>query len=241
MTIEIAAPREALDEKMRVAARAIFDVLSQRAKLEPLVIGLCGGRSVVGLLGALLTESREQPRDILERIQFFMVDERIVPLTDAQSNFGSLKELFFDKLLQDGSIRSEQLHPFVGTLAHSQEACRGYAAELERFGGRFDVVVLGMGEDGHVAGLFPHHPLLEERSRGFLAFSDSPKPPPERMTASASLVCASTLSILLALGEGKRAAWDSFKNPARSVAECPAKMVLDTARCLVVTDLADGD
>lgn len=239
MTIEIAAPKEALNEKMRVAARAIFDVLSQRSKSEPLVIGLCGGRSVVGLLGALLTESREQPHDILERIHFFMVDERIVPLTDAHSNFGGLKELFFDRLVQDGLIRPEQLHPFVATIARSQEACRSYASELERLGGRFDVVVLGMGEDGHVAGLFPHHPLLQERNRGFLAFTDSPKPPPERMTASVPLLCASTLSILLALGEAKRAAWDSFKSSAGGVAECPAKMVLDTARCLVVTDLAD--
>ena len=123
-------------------------------------------------------------------------------------------------------------------MESAPRACQEYLAELQRFGGEFAVVVLGMGEDGHVAGLFPQHPLLATKEQGFLSFSDSPKPPPQRMTASVPLVCASSRAVLLALGEGKRAAWEAFQNPANAVADCPARMVHQGSRCLVVTDLA---
>jgi len=109
--------------------------------------------------------------------------------------------------------------------------------ELKLVGGRFDVVVLGMGEDGHVAGLFPRHPALVQPGRSFIPFFDSPKPPPERVTASRELVTTASLVVLLALGEAKRAAWDAFSSSAVTVVECPAKMVEAMERCVVVSDL----
>jgi 6-phosphogluconolactonase len=237
MAIEIAAPHESLETKLQVAARTIFHVLAKKPAGEPLTVGLCGGRSVVGLLGALLAESHAQPQDILSRIHFFMVDERVVPLDDPNSNYGGLYGLFFEKLIRDGLIQPEQLHPFVARMESAPQVCQEYFSELQRFGGEFDVVVLGMGEDGHVAGLFPRHSVLAAQEKGFLSFSDSPKPPPQRMTASVPLVCSSSLAILLALGEGKRAAWEAFQDPANTVADCPACMVHHVDRCLVVTDL----
>lgn len=237
MTIEIAAPHESLETKLQVAARTIFQVLAKKPAGAPLAVGLCGGRSVVGLLGALLAESHTQPKDILARIHFFMVDERIVPLEDQNSNYGGLYGLFFEKLIRDGLIQSNQLHPFVASVESAPRVCQEYFSELKRFGGEFAVVVLGMGEDGHVAGLFPRHPLLAAQEQGFLSFSDSPKPPPQRMTATVPLLCSSSLAILLALGEGKRTAWEAFQNPANTVADCPACMVHHVERCLVVTDL----
>ncbi|MEY4668780.1 MAG: hypothetical protein RL518_1479 [Pseudomonadota bacterium] len=237
MTATVIRSQGNLEGALRQVAQKIFAVCKAKGSDEPLVVGLCGGRSVVGLLGALQIESAHQPRDLLGRIQFFMVDERLVPLTDDQSNYGGLKRLLFDKLVEHGVISQRQLHPFVMNAAHSDFGCSNYRDELRSLGGKFTVVVLGVGEDGHIAGLFPHHPALAERSETFLYFHDSPKPPADRMTASSALITGADLSIILALGEGKRAAWTAFNDSSVSAEACPSKLALEAGECLVVTDL----
>jgi 6-phosphogluconolactonase/glucosamine-6-phosphate isomerase/deaminase len=99
MAVMIIKAKDALEAALQETARNIFAVSATKTPTGPIVIGLCGGRSVVGLLGALLKESQNQPKDILGRLHFFMVDERLVPLTDEQSNYGGLKKLLFDSLL----------------------------------------------------------------------------------------------------------------------------------------------
>lgn len=226
-----------LEGALRQVAQKIFAVCKAKGPQEPLVLGLCGGRSVVGLLSALQAESPNQPRDLLGRIQFFMVDERLVPLTDEQSNYGGLKRLLFDNLVEQGAISETQLHPFVTVPAQSDFGCGRYRDELRSVGGRFTVVVLGVGEDGHIAGLFPHHPALAEKGETFTHFHDSPKPPADRMTASPALIKGAELSVILALGEGKRAAWTAFNDNGVAVEACPSKLALKSRECVVVTDL----
>lgn len=226
-----------LDGALRQVAQKIFAVCKAKTAQEPLVVGLCGGRSVVGLLGALQAESVNQPRDLLGRIQFFMVDERLVPLTDDQSNYGGLKRLLFDNLVEQGVISAKQLHPFVTDTAKNDFGCSSYREELRTVGGKFTVVVLGVGEDGHIAGLFPHHPALAEKGEAFVHFHDSPKPPADRMSASPALITSAELSVILALGEGKRAAWTAFNNSGVAVEACPSKLALKAKECVVVTDL----
>ena len=237
MTATVIRSQGNLEGALSQVARKIFAVCSSKGPQEPLVVGLCGGRSVVGLLGALQTESANQPRDLLGRIQFFMVDERLVPLTDDQSNYGGLKRLLFDKLVEQGAILGGQLHPFVTDTAQSDFGCKAYGAELLSLGGKFTVVVLGVGEDGHIAGLFPNHPALTDKGEIFVHFHDSPKPPADRMSASPSLITGAELSVILALGEGKRAAWNAFNDNSVAVEACPSKLALKAKECLVVTDL----
>lgn len=237
-TETIRAGAGAIDAALREAARRIFVALKSQPQEAPLTIGLCGGRSVVGLLSALEQESHDQPRDLLARVQFFMVDERLVPLSDEQSNFGGLKKLLFDKLVSEGAISASQLHPFIPDSSAPDYGCAAYLKELERFGGRFTVVVLGVGEDGHVAGLFPSHPALNETARGFFPFFDSPKPPPARMTAGKALVTSADLSLVLLLGEGKRAAWATFSAAAVPPSQCPALLATGARQCVVITDLS---
>lgn len=237
MSMNVIRAQGNLDGALRQVAQKIFAVCKAKGAHEPLVVGLCGGRSVVGLLGALHAESASQPRDLLGRIQFFMVDERLVPLADEQSNYGGLKRLLFDSLVSEGAISEKQLHPFVTDPSQSDYGCGAYEKELSSFGGKFTVVVLGVGEDGHIAGLFPHHPVLREKGSTFLHFHDSPKPPADRMTASSSLVTGSELSVVLALGEAKRSAWEAFNDNSVAVEACPSKLAGAAGECLVVTDL----
>jgi 6-phosphogluconolactonase len=97
--------------------------------------------------------------------------------------------------------------------------------------------VVGVGEDGHIAGLFPHHPALAEKGEVFVYFHDSPKPPADRMSASAPLITGAELSVVLLFGEGKRAAWNAFNDNSVAVEACPSKLARKAKECLVVTDL----
>lgn len=227
-----------LSQQIEYSVSAIFEVLAALPKEAPLAIGLCGGRSVVGVLQELVRASVTQPQELMQRLHFFMVDERIVPLTDPDSNFGGLKRQLFDQLIAQGLIRENQLHPFSASLDDAPQRCEEYYRELEGFGGSFSVVVLGVGEDGHIAGLFPRHPVLGQSTTGFACFFDSPKPPPARMTATRALIEKSSLAVLLALGEGKRQAWVDFNDTHSSVQDCPARMVKEIGEYLIVTDLA---
>jgi 6-phosphogluconolactonase len=69
-----------------------------------------------------------------------------------------------------------------------------------------DVAMLGIGEDGHVASLFAHHPGLETRGRACVAVHDAPKPPPERVTLTIDVLRAARRVLVLATGAGKAGA-----------------------------------
>lgn len=236
--IQHLSARSDLAATMSAVARRILDVVqAQPADVTP-VVGLCGGRSVGALLGALSTELQHRRHDVVRRLQLFMVDERLVPLTDAQSNYGALARESFDPLVAAGVLRRDQLHPFVADPTASDHGCGGYTREFNQYGGRFTVVVLGVGEDGHVAGLFPRHPVLQRAEPVFFSFYDSPKPPAGRMTAGLTLVRGAQLGVVLALGEGKREAWQRMLQAKTELEECPAVLVRELPEALVVTDLA---
>ena len=237
MATEVLHVTESLEQTCRNLVKKMLDVLYAKPLEAPLAIGLCGGRSVVGLLDALEQELREAPTSFVSRLHFFLVDERLVPLEHSDSNYGALYTQSFAKLIDDQILQKEQLHPFLFDTSALGEACAEYHNQLDRCGGGFSVVILGMGEDGHVASLFPHHPLLSDERDGFVTISDSPKPPPARMTASRRLLEGSSIGILLALGEGKRGAWENFNVPGQSIAECPALVVRSMEQVYIVTDL----
>ncbi len=115
------------------------------------------------------------------RTDFFWCDERAVPPTDPESNFGVAHRLW----LQPAGVPEGRIHRMEADVADPSAAAEAYAATMVRVLGqppRFDVVFLGMGPDGHICSLFPGHPLLEERERTVAVVLDSPKPPAARLT-----------------------------------------------------------
>lgn len=225
-----------LETLFSLAARALLADIQALSK-EKVVVAVPGGRSVVGLLVAMESMKEELPKDFWGRLEFFMVDERLVPLTSEDSNFKLVNEKFFSNALEAGLLKRSQLHPFIVNLDAADYGLSEYSEELNRCGGKFDVVVLGVGEDAHIGALFPNHASITNTSLQFLAMTNSPKPPPLRMTASRSLISGAAVAYALFTGEAKREALEKYRDKRISLEQCPVKLIDTVSKSVLVTDL----
>ena len=136
-----------------------------------------------------------------KQVRFFWADERVVPLSDPESNYGMAASLW----LAPAGVPASSVYPMPvdGDL---DTAAGAYASELMRVLGAsavLDLVLLGMGPDGHVASLFPGHSVLTERDRLVAAVTDSPKPPPRRLTLTMPALARARRVIVVAFGGSK--------------------------------------
>lgn len=158
--------------------------------------GVAGG-SVTAALGAVRLALGSR----WAKVKLTWVDERLVKQADPLSNRGEAYRagalerhgpLFELPLVEDGES---------GAAAVRRVSAQ-FTSELQ---GGLDVALLGMGEDGHVASLFPGHRLLDERSHDFAWLDDAPKPPGERVTMTLRVLAQPSLTrVVLATGVGKR-------------------------------------
>jgi 6-phosphogluconolactonase len=169
-----------------------------------------------------------------EAVEFFWGDERAVGPQDPDSNYGLAKRLLLDPVHAD----SRRVHRMAGEGADLEAAAQAYEAEMVRVLGnppRINLVVLGLGPEGHVCSLFPGHPLLRERVRHVAAITDSPKPPPRRITLTMRpLELAGTICVA-GFGDSKAEAIGAALE--RPDSQIPAALALRAARrALVLID-----
>lgn len=131
------------------------------------------------------------------RLFVYWSDERQVPLDDPASNYAMAKAALLDHV----AIPPEQIFPLVGDPQPAIDRVPKDETGLPRF----DVIHLGMGEDGHTASLFPGHPALQYQSV-VVAVLNAPKPPPERLTLSLPALNAGRAVLFMVQGAGKRQA-----------------------------------
>ena len=129
-------------------------------------------------------------------VDFYFVDERFVPPEHPDSNY----LLASQTLLKPLGVSSDQVFRMQGEREDREQAARDYERLLPEV---LDVAVIGMGEDGHTASLFPGHAALQETQRRVLAVV-GPKPPPWRMTLTLPVLQATRKVLGLVVGEGKR-------------------------------------
>lgn len=150
-------------------------------------------------------------------------DERFVAPDSSERNARAARAAFLD------AVGATQVHemPSTADAVDVEAGAAAYAATLRgQGGGEFEVVMLGVGPDGHVASLFPGHPQLDVDDQVAVAVTDSPKPPPERITLTYSTLNRSRSIWLLVSGEAKAEAvaaaladdGDLHDTPARGVA-----------------------
>ncbi len=136
-------------------------------------------------------------------VHLWLGDERCVPADDPAANQRMVRESLL------GALRAGEhpvLHAVRGEL-EPEDAAWLYASEIVRAMGekpQFDLVLLGLGEDGHTASLFPGDPVAGCEHAPVLPVRGAPKPPAERITLSLPVVRQARFTLLLATGEGKR-------------------------------------
>ena len=173
-----------------------------------------------------------------EGVHVWFADERCVGPDDAESNYRLARET----LLDAAGIAPERVHRMKGELGPAGGA-RDYERELlatlgeEEVPPVLDLVVLGIGPDGHVASLFPGAPALEAGAGAIChGVTDSPKPPPERITLSLAVLHAARGCLLLATGAGKADAVDAMLGePSKHV---PASLLRRERLTVMVDDAA---
>jgi 6-phosphogluconolactonase len=141
------------------------------------------------------------------------VDERVVPVSDPESNQKAARDLWLSHLAGPGP---RVIAPPVAMGGVAQVAAAWQAALVTTLGSppRLDVAVLGVGADGHVASLFPSHPVLECLDVWVAGVSDSPKPPPSRVTLTLATLAHAREVWIVAFGGSKAAAIaDARGNP----------------------------
>ncbi len=117
-------------------------------------------------------------------------DERFLPDEDPDRNETQAREALVDELVSAGALPADHVHAMapLGVTATPEDSAAAYAAELARFAPvgesvpAFDVLLFGMGPDGHVASLFPGHSALDLTGVATVGVHGSPKPPPERVS-----------------------------------------------------------
>ena len=129
------------------------------------------------------------------RIHLLWSDERCVPPGDPQSNYRMVRESLLDRV----PIQAGNIFPIDGTL-DSERSAREYSAILGE--DPLDLILLGMGDDGHTASLFPDTPRLREETRPVIS-TRSPLPPVNRVSLSLRTINAARRVVFLVLGEQK--------------------------------------
>jgi len=192
-----------------VAARFITKIIDVLDDLGEANVCLTGGTMGSAVLAAINSSPARDSVD-WSRITFWWGDERYLPLGDPDRNDTQSREALLDHLgLDAAQIKSL---PAPGDQADIQQAALHYERELAdaaNDGGRyprFDITFLGVGPDGHIASLFPDHTAVRETQRVVVAETDSPKPPPERLTLTLPVINSSDRIWLVLAGSDKASA-----------------------------------
>lgn len=174
------------------------------------LLALAGG-STPKKLYQLLTTSPWRDQINWQHWHVFLGDERMVPPEHKDSNYGMAR----DALLAHVPLDAVQIHPVPTDAGSPDDVASRYEAELRGFltvsageWPRFDLVLLGMGSDGHTASLFPGMPSLDETARMVVASPPGVLPPPvDRITLTLPVINAARAVAFLVAGADKRDAF----------------------------------
>ena len=157
-------------------------------------LGLSGGRTALRLFEAL---RRSEFRDVQwSGVQVLFADERAVSADHPDSNYRLVREALLEPL----GVPLANAHRMEADAADLEAAARAYEPHFEA---RLDLLVLGVGEDGHTASIFPGSPLVLERRRWVAAVVDSPKPPPRRLTITPRVIREAREVVVMVTGADK--------------------------------------
>lgn len=213
-------PSEAAQAAAREVVAAFSDSLADPGRFR---VALSGG-STPRLLFDRLASAAFRPLVDWTRARVFFVDERCVPPGDERSNYRLAKERLLDPLrVPAGNVfrmRGEE-EPSRAALEYEKVLRREFAGEDSA---RLDLVLLGLGPDGHTASLFPGTRAVAERRR-WVAANDVPQLSERRLTLTLPVLNAGRRVVFLVVGEEKRRAVAAVLRSRRASRRLPASLV----------------
>jgi len=203
-------------------ARAVEQAVSERGRA---FIALSGG-TTPKQMGSILAREPYRSRIPWDRVHVFWGDERWVPLGSPESNAGEARRGFLNLV----PIPLKNVHPWDTTAESPREAAAAYEGLLrEQFGEssgipRFDLVLLGMGDDGHTASLFPETDALVADGR-LAAANYVPRMDASRLTLTAPLLNAGREILFLVGGPGKADTLEAVLEGPELPANFPVQLI----------------
>ncbi|HEX5222274.1 MAG TPA: 6-phosphogluconolactonase [Verrucomicrobiae bacterium] len=218
-----------------VAAAWLDEIAAANGSRARHCVALSGGRITLKFFALVLEQARTRAVSF-GNVHFFWADERCVPPDDPESNFAAADKHFFQPLGAAANIhriRGEDVPTVAATLA--QEEMLRIVPRNAAGQPVLDLIFLGMGEDGHVASLFPGEPESFVGDQAvYRAISNSPKPPPNRVTLGYAAIAAAQKVWVLASGAGKETA---LRESLKPDGQTPLARVLRSSKATVFTDI----
>ncbi|MFE6650034.1 6-phosphogluconolactonase [Nocardioides sp. NPDC057772] len=220
---------EVHDTAEALASAVAGEFLSRLADLQA-----AGDVPTIGLTGGTIAEAihREIARLAPESgvdwgaVEFFFGDERYVAADSPDRNAGQARAAF----LTEVGVPDHRIHemPSTDSGLSVDEAAAQFSEDVRSHGsGGFDILMLGVGPDGHIASLFPGFPQLDAKDAIAVGVTGSPKPPPERITFTFEALRRSSTVWFLVSGEGKAEAV-AKAHAGAPISEIPATGVVGT-------------
>jgi 6-phosphogluconolactonase len=222
--IEVSTDKRALFENTaKLISDAAHDAIARQGRFS---FVLTGGSTPKGLY-ELLASDAWRSRIEWSKVHLFWGDERFVPATDAQSNYGMAKAALIDRI----KLPAQNIHRIVTENTTPDSCASNYEADIREFFSAsrgtfpsFDVVLNGMGSNRHVLSLFPGRPTLHEKSK--LVVADYiPEVSIDRITMTAPLVNAAREVVMLVAGSDKAEALRDVLYGPQDVENKPAQLI----------------
>lgn len=216
-------PEAVADEAASQVAELADRAIASRGRF---VVSLSGG-STPRAMHARLASANRGAID-WSRVDFYWSDDRLVPAGDPDSNYRMARETLLDPL----GIDPARVHRILGESADAGAAATAYARDLEASvpieGGVpvFDLVLLGIGADGHTASLFPFTPALDVSDR-WVVPGRAPRPPLDRVTLTFPVIHAARAVRVLVTGADKRDTLAEVLHGTADPRRLPAQRIMD--------------
>jgi 6-phosphogluconolactonase len=213
-----------ISELSQYAARSFIEIANESIQERGRFLVALSGGSTPMRLYELLGNQFQNEVD-WSRIHFFWGDERCVPVDDAGNSYEQTKKVLFDKI----NIPNENTHRILSEL-EPDSAARAYADTLKVFADpplawpRFDLALLGMGDDGHTASLFPNSPM-EVDSPALAVTANYQDRPANRVTLTPKVLNTSRNIIFLVAGKAKSVTLSKVLGDSYMPEELPAQRI----------------
>jgi 6-phosphogluconolactonase len=226
-----ALSRGALEELLRV----MRDALKQRGRFA---IALAGGNTPAKMYALWAEAGNHGVSTPWDKVHLFWGDERYVPVDSPLSNYRMARETLIERV----PIPAANVHPMPTHLPQAEQAAEAYEAELRKFFGAgapaFDLQLLGLGVEGHIASLFPGSPGLEQGKKWVMAV-EAPAKPPQRLTLTPVVLNRGRNTFFLVAGQNKREIVAALRaEPATKPSQYPAGIIGPEGRSLWFLDRA---